>query len=121
MAELSTTSCEISSMVRPSRLPASRWWSAPMTTPEPFRNCSSDARMRSASKRKSGQSGSCQFQRMMDRTPFYQSQRSEERRVGKECVSTCRSRWSPHHKKNKHKNIQRLQSDNQLHSNTKTE
>src|SRR3546814_2131304 len=28
------------------------------------------------------------FQRMM---------RSEERRVGKECVSTCRSRWSPYH------------------------
>src|SRR3546814_10785725 len=27
--------------------------------------------------------------------------RSEERRVGKECVSTCRSRWSPsHYKKN---------------------
>src|SRR3546814_20334295 len=25
--------------------------------------------------------------------------RSEERRVGKECVSTCRSRWSPYHKK----------------------
>src|SRR3546814_15522435 len=24
-------------------------------------------------------------------------QRSEERRVGKECVSTCRSRWSPYH------------------------
>src|SRR3546814_18321591 len=24
-------------------------------------------------------------------------QRSEERRVGKECVSTCRSRWSPDH------------------------
>src|SRR3546814_10836115 len=23
--------------------------------------------------------------------------RSEERRVGKECVSTCRSRWSPKH------------------------
>src|SRR3546814_11689951 len=23
--------------------------------------------------------------------------RSEERRVGKECVSTCRSRWSPDH------------------------
>src|SRR3546814_15287521 len=29
--------------------------------------------------------------------------RSEERRVGKECVSTCRSRWSPYHSK---KNIQ---------------
>src|SRR3546814_15560225 len=26
--------------------------------------------------------------------PFH---RSEERRVGKECVSTCRSRWSPDH------------------------
>ena len=25
------------------------------------------------------------------------SERSEERRVGKECVSTCRSRWSPYH------------------------
>src|SRR3546814_7431235 len=24
-------------------------------------------------------------------------QRSEERRVGKECVSTCRCRWSPYH------------------------
>src|SRR3546814_18676543 len=28
--------------------------------------------------------------------PFHCS-RSEERRVGKECVSTCRSRWSPYH------------------------
>src|SRR3546814_11624580 len=27
--------------------------------------------------------------------------RSEERRVGKECVSTCRSRWSPAHYKKK--------------------
>src|SRR3546814_11300799 len=27
--------------------------------------------------------------------------RSEERRVGKECVSTCRSRCSPYHKKKK--------------------
>src|SRR3546814_852617 len=26
-----------------------------------------------------------------------QAERSEERRVGKECVSTCRSRWSPYH------------------------
>src|SRR3546814_21085552 len=30
------------------------------------------------------------------------ARRSEERRVGTECVSTCRSRWSPYHsKKNK--------------------
>src|SRR3546814_11488464 len=27
--------------------------------------------------------------------------RSEARRVGKECVSTCRSRWSPYHSKKK--------------------
>src|SRR3546814_19644514 len=27
--------------------------------------------------------------------------RSEERRVGKECVSTCRSRWSPYNLKKK--------------------
>src|SRR3546814_8014499 len=27
----------------------------------------------------------------------HQSGRSEERRVGNECVSTCRSRWSPYH------------------------
>src|SRR3546814_10081658 len=26
-----------------------------------------------------------------------EDERSEERRVGKECVSTCRSRWSPYH------------------------
>src|SRR3546814_11673020 len=31
--------------------------------------------------------------------------RSEERRVGKECVSTCRSRWSPYHYKKKTKHI----------------
>src|SRR3546814_1328488 len=33
-------------------------------------------------------------------TPYYHwrwEHRSEERRVGKECVSTCRSRWSPYH------------------------
>ena len=30
-------------------------------------------------------------------TPMGGSARSEERRVGKECVSTCRSRWSPYH------------------------
>src|SRR3546814_13696977 len=29
----------------------------------------------------------------------WNDQRSEERRVGKECVSTCRSRWSPYHLK----------------------
>src|SRR3546814_12849169 len=37
------------------------------------------------------------------------SRRSEARRVGKECVSTCRSRWSPYHYKkhsdNRRKNL----------------
>src|SRR3546814_14596530 len=28
---------------------------------------------------------------------LFERGRSEERRVGKECVSTCRSRWSPYH------------------------
>src|SRR3546814_1325306 len=31
------------------------------------------------------------------RTQIPYIKRSEERRVGKECVSTCRSRWSPYH------------------------
>src|SRR3546814_19643027 len=31
------------------------------------------------------------------------ARRSEERRVGQECVSTCRSRWSPYHYKKKQK------------------
>src|SRR3546814_5160259 len=30
-------------------------------------------------------------------TVNYMMARSEERRAGKECVSTCRSRWSPYH------------------------
>src|SRR3546814_13810066 len=33
--------------------------------------------------------------------------RSEERRVGKECVSTCRSRWSPYHSKKKQQKMTR--------------
>src|SRR3546814_20589791 len=36
--------------------------------------------------------------------------RSEERRVGKECVSTCRSRWTPLHYK------QRMREDNRMRS-----
>src|SRR3546814_13162125 len=38
--------------------------------------------------------------------------RSEERRVGKECVSTCRSRWSPSHKKKTtHRNQRRSEQN----------
>src|SRR3546814_16020018 len=45
--------------------------------------------------------------RLRIRSPWSLTQiRSEERRVGKECVSTCRSRWSPYHyKKKQTKNI----------------
>src|SRR3546814_11669163 len=41
--------------------------------------------------------------------------RSEERRVGKECVSTCRSRWSPdHYKKKKHNQEQTTHTQHDL-------
>src|SRR3546814_12307227 len=37
--------------------------------------------------------------------------RSEERRVGKECVSTCRSRWSPYHEKKTYQ-LHRISTNN---------
>src|SRR3546814_19689966 len=37
--------------------------------------------------------------------PRVNAVRSEERRVGKECVSTCRSRWSPSHEKKKNEKL----------------
>src|SRR3546814_14403529 len=40
------------------------------------------------------------LQDMVERADVFVEQlaiRSEERRVGKECVSTCRSRWAPYH------------------------
>src|SRR3546814_12253003 len=40
--------------------------------------------------------GQCHARKAIER-------RSEERRVGKECVSTCRSRWSPNHSKKKNR------------------
>src|SRR3546814_15373445 len=42
-----------------------------------------------------------------NRSAYVSLDRSEERRVGKECVSTCRSRWSPYTKKNKINNTRR--------------
>src|SRR3546814_14155788 len=39
--------------------------------------------------------------RLLDLVRGREADRSDERRVGKECVSTCRSRWSPDHYKNK--------------------
>src|SRR3546814_15346896 len=40
------------------------------------------------------------------------AERSEERRVGKECVSTCRSRWSPYHSKTKNNKTDKLNHNN---------
>src|SRR3546814_16578863 len=37
------------------------------------------------------------YREPVDSVVNYIVNRSEERRVGKECVSTCRSRWSPYH------------------------
>src|SRR3546814_13831109 len=45
---------------------------------------------------------------MIDGSQLRLVTRSEERRVGKECVSTCRSRWSPDHKKKVKKHEQQL-------------
>ena len=48
-----------------------------------------------------GYSGYLLVERLNNSEQFYINVdnflRSEERRVGKECVSTCRSRWSPYH------------------------
>src|SRR3546814_18965780 len=46
------------------------------------------------------------------------AERSDERRVGKECVSTCRSRWSPYHYKKKITN-QSTTSEYQEHQTSK--
>ena len=35
--------------------------------------------------------------RLAEAARFFRDERSEERRVGKECCGTCRSRWSPYH------------------------
>src|SRR3546814_8375791 len=60
--------------------------------------CSSDLKARLIGRRgieAAGRSGAL-FQKLHPQSGARQS-RSEERRVGKECVSTCRYRWSPYH------------------------
>src|SRR3546814_15882372 len=47
------------------------------------------------------------------------SQRSEERRVGKECVSTCISRWSPYHSKKKQNDTNNIYETEHRHESKK--
>src|SRR3546814_16782709 len=60
---------------------------------------------RSAPMRRRGSAGSS-GNSVRGGSPSRRGNRSEERRVGKESVSTCRSRGSPHHEKKKHTNAQ---------------
>ena len=41
--------------------------------------------------------GKVAYQKLDDAPAFLADVRSEERRVGKECLRLCRSRWSPYH------------------------
>src|SRR3546814_10073944 len=43
-----------------------------------------------------GDGGDISYRGFSEGVVYLTLQRSEERRVGKECVSTCRSRWSPY-------------------------
>src|SRR3546814_7819173 len=45
----------------------------------------------------SAQAGAAPPALLVEKNTGWKRERSEERRVGKECVSTCRSRWSPYH------------------------
>src|SRR3546814_5877968 len=59
--------------------------------------CSSDLRSTSGASPRRPPSRSSSRRCARPATRGQRSGRSEERRVGKECVSTCRSRWSPYH------------------------
>src|SRR3546814_14019556 len=61
-----------------------------------------DKQMKKATKAKEAKDPQADYEACFYRTPtgdygFPTIGRSEERRVGKECVSTCRSRWAPYH------------------------
>src|SRR3546814_5276598 len=79
-------------------------WSSDVCSSDLLRaaNCGADHERRRAVPRREGPLGGQRSTRSDKRggsmtLPKYASRRSEERRVGKECVSTCRSRWSPYH------------------------
>src|SRR3546814_4086184 len=59
--------------------------------------CSSDLRGPSATHRANPVRHPDRISRPPSANGHHKAMRSEERRVGKECVGTCRSRWSPYH------------------------
>src|SRR3546814_4864887 len=59
--------------------------------------CSSDLSRRTHAPLRSATSAPTSPGRSTGTARSVAPRRSEERRVGKECVSTCRSRWSPYH------------------------
>src|SRR3546814_17060616 len=75
--------------------------------------CSSDLREILAVRRRMQETGESPERAVVrlvlaDGTEYHEAghiERSEERRVGKECVSKCRYRWSPYHKKKNKKSI----------------
>src|SRR3546814_11532679 len=74
--------------------------------PSPFakiRSCRAKSRHPSAQRLPRGISTSLDANGTLDPQSLQSESRSEERRVGTECVSTCRSRWSPSHYKKKTK------------------
>src|SRR3546814_5658192 len=78
------TRCALVTGVQTCALPISRWGSrTPPRRRRPNRRPAAAARRRWRRGRRRAERG--------------KSSRSEERRVGKECVSTCRSRWAPYH------------------------
>src|SRR3546814_20957554 len=58
-----------------------------------------DARFRRDPSRRHNEIIAGRFDAGSEMDGFFSKLRSEERRVGKECVSTCRYRWSPYHSK----------------------
>src|SRR3546814_17425801 len=71
--------------------------------------CSSDlcVRARSMPNWRSSKASICAEWRCISAASWPISNRSEERRGGKECVSTCRSRWSPDHSQKKQRRLTR--------------
>src|SRR3546814_2033437 len=96
------TRCALVTGVQTCALPIYPWHYVPVLARKPgalrngapFRDWALPAAMEKVRKRLKGvHDGDRQMVTILACVPT----RSEERRVGKECVSTCRSRWSPYH------------------------